>query len=280
MASSLQSTGPVRLPRSFSRRCRIRCQIWAGESSGAICRSFLTASCVPLGPYFIPTTRTWSICGNQRKGWFAFLPLGSGPSSMSTSHCKSSALSSCDHVPNSWAPACDCANQSRGTAFVSASCLPKPGCGDCGHSSSSHLHKVISATRAPAWASPAPVLLTNKTKLLHLIELKDYRVKAGRRKCARGYACPGFAGRRVPFGKSLNGWPGPHVGSPLPTLTPVARRTTLCPGSPRPTRRMSLRYFGCCSSQCGNLFVQFIASVSSILNLRTLYCFPSHQRRG
>jgi hypothetical protein len=67
--------------------------------------------------------------------------------------------------------------------------------------------------------SPAPVLLTNKTKLLHLIELKDYRVKAGRRKCARGYACPGFAGRRVPFGKSLNGWPGPHIGSPLPTLT-------------------------------------------------------------
>src|SRR5271166_3820574 len=42
-----------------------------------------------------------------------------------TSHCKSSALSSCDHVPNSWAPACDCANQSRGTAFVSASCLPR-----------------------------------------------------------------------------------------------------------------------------------------------------------
>jgi hypothetical protein len=139
---------------------------------------------------------------------------------MSTSHCKSSALSSCDHVPNSWAPACDCADQSRGTAFVSASCFPrKPGCGDCGHSSSSHLRKVISATRAPAWASPAPVLLTNKTKLLHLIELKDYRVKAGRRKCARGYACPGFAGRRVPFGKSLNGWPGPHIGSPLPTLT-------------------------------------------------------------
>jgi len=67
--------------------------------------------------------------------------------------------------------------------------------------------------------SPAPVLLTNKTKLLHLIELKDYRIKAGRRKCARGYACPGFAGRRVPFGKSLNGWPCPHVGSPLPTLT-------------------------------------------------------------
>src|ERR1039458_5206759 len=125
MASSLQSIGPVRLPRSFSRRCRIRCQIWAGESSGAICRSFLTASCVPLGPYFIPTTRTWSICGNQLKGWFAFLPLGSGPSSMSTSHCKSSALSSYDHVPNSWAPACDCTNQSRGTAFVSASCLPR-----------------------------------------------------------------------------------------------------------------------------------------------------------
>jgi hypothetical protein len=69
------------------------------------------------------------------------------------------------------------------------------------------------------WASPAPVLLTNKTKFLHLIELKDYRVKAGRRECARGYACPGFAGRRVPFGKSLNGWPGPHVGSPLPTPT-------------------------------------------------------------
>src|ERR1039458_9926430 len=61
--------------------------------------------------------------------------------------------------------------------------------------------------------SPAPVLLTNKTNLLHLIEFKDYRVKAGRRKCARGYACPGFAGGRVPFGKSLNGWPGPHVGS-------------------------------------------------------------------
>src|ERR1700730_6981290 len=52
-----------------------------------------------------------------------------------------------------------------------------------------------------------------------MIELKDYWVKAGRRKCARGYACPGFAGRRVPFGKSLNGWPGPHVGSPLPTLS-------------------------------------------------------------
>src|SRR5271156_2340422 len=122
---SLQSMGPGRLPRSFSRRCRIRCQIWAGESSGAICRSFLTASCVPWGPYFIPMTRTWSICGNQLKDWFAFLPLGSGPSSMSTSHCKSSALSRCDHVPNSWAPACDCANQSRGTAFVSASCLPR-----------------------------------------------------------------------------------------------------------------------------------------------------------
>ena len=94
----------------------------------------------------------------------------------------------------------------------------KHGC-DCGHSSSSHLRKLISVTRARVWAFPTPVLLTNKTKLLHLIELKDYRVKAGRRKCARGYACPGFAGRRVPFGKSLNGWPGPHVGSPLPTPT-------------------------------------------------------------
>ena len=49
--------------------------------------------------------------------------------------------------------------------------------------------------------------------------VKDCWVKAGRRKCARGYACPGFAGRRVPFGKSLNGWPGPHVGLPLPTQT-------------------------------------------------------------
>jgi len=67
--------------------------------------------------------------------------------------------------------------------------------------------------------SPAPVLLTNKTKLLHLIELKDYRVKAGRRKCARGYACPDLARRRVPFGKSLNGRPDPHIGSPLSTAT-------------------------------------------------------------
>jgi len=49
-----------------------------------------------------------------------------------------------------------------------------------------------------------------------------------------------------------------------------ARRTTPCPVSPRPTRRMSLRCFGCCSSQCCNLFVQFIASVSSILNLRSV----------
>jgi hypothetical protein len=119
-------------------------------------------------------------------------------------------------------------------------------------------------------ASPAPVLLTNKTKLLHLIELKDYRVKAGRRKCARGYACPGFAGRRVPFGKSLNGWPGPHVRSPLPTLTMQQRRTTPCPVSPRPTRRVSLMCFGCCASQCCNLFVQFIASVCSIVNLRNV----------
>src|SRR5271154_7094592 len=175
MASSLQSMGPVRLPRSFSRRCRIRCQIWAGESSGAICRSFLTASCVPLGPYFIPTTRTWSICGNQLKDWLAFLPLGSGPSSMSTSHCKSSALSGCDHVPNFWARACDCPNQSsRGTCFYKRQLSSKKrGCDDCGHSSYSHLRKVISVTRAHVWASPAPVLLTNKRKLLHLIELKD-----------------------------------------------------------------------------------------------------------
>jgi len=219
MASSLQSIGPVRLPRSFSRRCRIRCQIWAGESSGASCRSLLTASCVPLGPYFIPTTRTWSICGNQLKDWFAFLPLGSGPSSMSTSHCKSSALSSCDHVPNSWARAFDSADQSR-RIFISVSCLPRNAAAT---TADTHL-LVISVKRYPRHERPyghlqAPVLLTNKTKVLHLIELKDYWVKAGRRKCARGYACPGFAGRRVPFGKSLNGWPGPHVGSPLPTLT-------------------------------------------------------------
>jgi hypothetical protein len=95
----------------------------------------------------------------------------------------------------------------------------KPGCRDCGHSSSSHLRKAISVTRARVRVSPAPVLLTNKTKLLHLIELKDCRVKAGRRKCARGYVCPRFAGRRVPFDKSLNGCPDPHIGSPLPTLT-------------------------------------------------------------
>ena len=118
--------------------------------------------------------------------------------------------------------------------------------------------------------SPAPVLLTNKTKLLHLIEFKDYRVKAGRRKCARGYACPGFAGRRVPLGESLNGWPGPHIWFTTADADHPARRTTPCPVSPRPTRRMSLRCFGCCSCQRRNLFVQFIASISSILNLRNV----------
>jgi hypothetical protein len=108
----------------------------------------------------------------------------------------------------------------EGLFLVSASCLPR---NRAAATADTHL-LVISVKRYPRHQcphghSPAPVLLTNKTKLLHLIDLKDYRFKAGRRNCARGYACPRFASRRVPFGKSLNGWPGPHVGSPLPTLS-------------------------------------------------------------
>src|ERR1700678_980703 len=118
--------------------------------------------------------------------------------------------------------------------------------------------------------SPAPVLLTNKTKFLHLIELKDYRVKAGRRECARGYACPGFASRRVPFGKSLNGWPGAHVGSPLPTLTMQQgeRHRVQSVLAPRVGCRLAVSVAA--HPSAATCSYNSIASVSSILNLRNV----------
>ena len=161
---------------------------------------------------------------------------------------------------------------------MSGSCLPRTTAG----TADTHLLvisvKVISATRAPVWASPAPVLLTNKTKLLHLIELKDYRLKAGRRKCARGYACPGFAGRRVPFGKSLNGWPGPHVGSPLPTLTiqQGERHHVQSVLAPRVGCRLGLSVAAHAATCSYNSLLLSLRSLTS----ETLYLFPLAPKTG
>ncbi len=128
--------------------------------------------------------------------------------------------------------------------------------------------------------SPAPVLLTNKTKLLHLIELKDYRVKAGRRKCARGYACPGFAGRRVPFGKSLNGWPDPHIGSPLstPTMQQGERHRVQSVLAPRVGCRLGVSVAAHPSAATCS-YNSLLLSLRSLTS-ETLNRFASHQGQG
>jgi hypothetical protein len=122
--------------------------------------------------------------------------------------------------------------------------------------------------------------LTNKTKLLQLIELNDYWIKAGRRKCARGYVCPRFAGRRVPFGKVLNGWPDPHIGSPLstPTMQQEERHRVQSVLAPRVGYRLGVSVVAHASAATYS-YNSLLLSLRSLTS-ETLYLFSLAPKTG